>query len=184
MSQVGYVRVSSADQNTARQLDGVVLDRVFTDKVSGATTERPQLQEMLQYVREGDTIHVHAIDRLARSLVDLLELVEGLTKRGINVHFHNPNLLFTGESNDPMQTMMLSMMGAVAQFERAISKERQREGIKKAKAAGVYKGRAKTVDDLAIRESIAAGSSYRETAKTLGVSLSTVQRAMKVKPTL
>ncbi|WP_433738547.1 recombinase family protein [Pseudomonas putida] len=183
MARVGYIRVSSVDQNTARQLDGVALDKVFTEKMSGATLDRPQLQAMLEYVREGDTIVVHSIDRLARSLADLLELVKGLTDRHICVHFDKEGLLFTGEDN-PTQELMLSMMGAVAQFERAIIAERRKEGIAKAKEKGVYKGRTKTVDDAAIRavvtgDSETKGLSFRKAAEHLGVSLSTVQRAMK-----
>lgn len=179
MARVGYIRVSSVDQNTDRQLDGMALDKRFTEKVSGSTTDRPQLQAMLEYVREGDTIVVHSIDRLARSLADLLRLVEDLTKRGIHVCFNKEQLEFTGEDN-PTQHLMLSMMGAVAQFERSMIKERQREGIAKAKEKGVYKGRIKTVDDAAIRTAISGGLSFRKAAKSLGVSLSSVQRAMKV----
>jgi len=179
MSNIGYVRVSSADQNTARQLDGIDLDEVFTDKVSGATTDRPELQAMLRHVRKGDTLHVHSIDRLARSLEDLLSLVKELIDRGVTVHFHKEQLLFTGEAN-PMQELMLSLLGSVAQFERSMIRERQREGIEKAKAAGVYTGRVKTIDDEAIREAMnAPGASYRKVAKALNVSLSTVQRAVK-----
>lgn len=178
MAQVGYVRVSSVDQCSDRQLDGVQLDKVFTDKVSGATTDRPQLLAMLDYVREGDCIVVHSIDRLARSLADLLSLVQELNAKGVHVQFRKENLLFTGDDN-PTQHLMLSMMGAVAQFERSMIKERQREGIAKAKTKGVYKGRVKTVDDEAIRAEIAAGSSFRKTAEKLNVSLSTVQRAMR-----
>ncbi|EPW8658176.1 recombinase family protein [Pseudomonas aeruginosa] len=179
MANVGYIRVSTTDQNTERQLDGVQLKKVFTDKVSGATTDRPELQNMLEYVREGDVIHVHSIDRLARSLVDLLALVQSLTAKGVHVRFNKENLLFTGESN-PTQSLMLSIMGSVAEFERAMIRERQREGIAKAKEKGVYKGRSKTIDDEAIRSHVAAGNSYRDTAKALGVGVSTVQRAMKV----
>lgn len=179
MAHVAYIRVSSEDQNTDRQLDGIVVDRTFTDKVSGATTNRPALTEMLDYVRDGDTIHVHSIDRLARSLADLLTLVTDLRKAGVCVHFHKEQLLFTTEVN-PTQELMLSMMGAVAEFERAIIKERQREGIAKAKAKGVYKGRMKKVDDQAIRDAMGQeGASFRKVAADLGVSLSTVQRAMK-----
>lgn len=178
MANVGYIRVSTVDQNTERQLDGIALDKVFTDKVSGATTDRPQLQALLDYVREGDVIHVHSIDRLARSLVDLLALVQEQVARGVHIHFHKENLLFTGESN-PTQELMLSIMGSVAQFERAMIRERQREGIAKAKQKGVYKGRSKTIDDAAIRAHVAAGNSYRKTAEDLGINLSTVQRAMK-----
>ena len=180
MAQIGYKRVSSTDQNTARQLDGVALDEVFEDQVSGATTERPALQEMLRFVRKGDTIHVHSIDRFARSLKDLLELVEGLKARGVQIHFRKEGLVFTNEKNHS-QDLMLSMMGAVAQFERSMIRERQAEGIAKAKTAGVYKGRKKAVNDEAIRAAIAGGISFRKAAETLGVSLSSIQRAMKVK---
>ena len=179
MSNIGYVRVSSVDQNTARQLADIPLDETFTDRVSGATTDRPELQAMLRHVRRGDTLHVHSIDRLARSLEDLLSLVKELIDRGVTVHFHKEQLLFTGEAN-AMQELMLSLLGSVAQFERSMIKERQREGIEKAKAAGVYTGRVKTIDDEAIREAMnAPGASYRKVAKALNVSLSTVQRAMK-----
>lgn len=179
MANVGYVRVSSVDQNTVRQLDGLTLDRVFEDKMSGATTDRPQLQEMLKFIREGDTVHVHSIDRLARSLEDLLKLVKDLNTRKIGVHFHKEQLLFTGEAN-PMQELMLSLLGSVAQFERAMIKERQREGIAKAKETGAYKGRTKSIDDAAIRTAMQTeGASFRKVAKALDVSLSSVQRAMK-----
>ncbi|MFI8609023.1 recombinase family protein [Pseudomonas sp. NPDC077649] len=178
MAQVGYVRVSSVDQNTERQLDGITLDKTFTDKASGKDTHRPQLQALLEYVREGDTIHVHSIDRLARSLADLLKLVEDLNTKGVHVRFHKENLEFTGE-NSPMQKLMLSMMGSFAEFERSMIRERQREGIAKAKENGVYKGRAKSVDDDAIRTLVVSGVSFRKAAEQLGVSLSSVQRAMK-----
>jgi DNA invertase Pin-like site-specific DNA recombinase len=179
MAQVAYRRVSSSDQNTARQLDGQTFDEVFEDKVSGATTERPALQDMLRFVRKGDEVHVHSIDRLARSLEDLLSLVKGLIAKGVSVRFHKEQLLFTGEAN-PMQELMLSLLGSVAQFERSMIRERQREGIAKAKESGVYKGRVKTIDDAAIRTAMAQeGATYRNVAKTLGVGVSTVQRAMK-----
>lgn len=178
MAQVGYVRVSSVGQNTERQLDGIALDKVFTDKVSGATTDRPQLLAMLDYVREGDTIIVHSIDRLARSLADLLSLVESLTTKGVAVRFHKEQLHFTGE-HSAMQKLMLSMMGSFAEFERSMIKERQAEGIAKAKVKGVYKGRVKAIDDDVIRAEVSTGTSYRKAAEKLGVSLSTVQRAMK-----
>lgn len=178
MAQVGYIRVSSVDQQTDRQLDGMTLDKTFIDKVSGATTDRPQLQAMLEYIREGDTLHVHSIDRLARSLSDLLKLVESLNTKGINVHFQKEQLKFTGE-NDPMQKLMLSMMGSFAEFERSMIRDRQREGIAKAKEKGVYKGRVKSVDDDAIRQLVVSGTSFRKAAEQLGISLSSVQRAMK-----
>lgn len=179
MAHVGYIRVSTADQNTERQLDGVHLDERFEDKLSGANTDRPQLQAMLKYVRKGDTIHVHSIDRLARSLVDLLEMVQDLNTKGVIIRFHKDNLTFEGGAENPMQTLMFTMMGAFAQFERAVMKERQREGIAKAKERGVYKGRVKTVDDAAILAMLAEGKSVRAVAAELNINPSTVQRAKK-----
>lgn len=179
MSDVGYIRVSSEYQNTERQLDNIKLDKVFTDKLSGVDTARPQLQAMLEYAREGDTIHIHSIDRLARNLADLNSLVEELNNKGITVHFHKENLIFK-DTHDPIQKLMFQMLGSFAEFERSLIKERQREGIAKAKKAGKYRGRRKTIDDTVIIEAMSQeGASYRKVAKELGVSLSTVQRAMK-----
>src|SRR5271170_7247718 len=137
---VGYRRVSTLDQNTTRQLDGVELDRVFEDKLSGKDTNRPQLTAMLAHVREGDTVIVHSLDRLGRNLVDLRRIVSDLTERGVKVQFIKENLIFSGEDS-PMSNLLPSMLGAVAEFERALILERQREGIAIAKRAGVYKGR-------------------------------------------
>lgn len=175
---IGYIRVSSTDQNTARQLDGVQLDQVFTDKVSGSTVERPELALLRRSLRAGDTLHVHSIDRLARSLSDLLALVDEFKAKGVVLRFHKENLTFTGQA-DPMQDLMLSMMGAVAQFERAIIRERQAEGIAKAKATGVYERRGATKSNAKIKELREAGVSIRDIAAKLGVGVSTVQRALK-----
>ncbi|KWW13547.1 recombinase family protein [Pseudomonas putida] len=175
---VGYIRVSSVDQNTDRQLDGVLVQKTFEEKVSGATMDRPQLQAAMDFCREGDTLHVHSIDRLARSMANLIEIVSTLNAKGVGVRFHKENMLFTGESN-PMQTLMFNMLGAFAQFEREVIKERQREGIAKAKAKGVYQGRPKSIDDGAILAALDSGLSFRAVAKQLEVSLSTVQRAAK-----
>lgn len=175
---VGYVRISSVDQNTARQLDGVQLGKVYTDTCSGKDANRPQFLVSLDSVREGDIVHVHSIDRLARSVSDLLNLVRSLNEMRVSIRFHKENLLFAG-ADDKYQSLMLQMMGAVAGFERSMIRERQREGIEKTKQAGVYKGGVKTTNTDAIRTHIANGSSYRDIAKALGVSLSTVQRAMK-----
>lgn len=123
--------------------DSVAMDEIFEDQLSGANTGRTALQQMLRYVRKGDTIHVHSIDRLARILKDLLDPVEDLKCRGVQLQFHKEGLIFTGEQSHT-QDLMLSMMGAIAQFERSMIQERQAEGIAKAKAAGVYKGRKKS----------------------------------------
>ncbi|WP_223456503.1 recombinase family protein [Pseudomonas sp. GL-RE-19] len=175
---IGYIRVSSTDQNTVRQLDGVHLDKEFVDKVSGGTVDRPQLAELRRSLRAGDVLHVHSIDRLARSLVDLLALIDEFTKQKVTVKFHKEDLTFAG-SDDKYQNLMLHLLGAVAQFERSMIRERQREGIAKAKESGVYERRAKATDHAAIRLAVENGASYRTAAKDLGVSLSTVQRAMR-----
>ncbi|WP_078314735.1 recombinase family protein [Mycobacterium sp. D16Q16] len=198
--RVGYVRVSTIDQNVARQLDGlevtidrgqvdvslaqipetqldgVALDRVFIDQASGKDTNRPQLEAALTYVREGDTLVVHSMDRLARNLEDLRRLVRELTGRGVKVEFVKEGLTFTGEDS-PMSTLLLSMLGAVAEFERSMIRERQREGIEIAKAKGVYKGRKPALTDVqtaVVLERLAAGESPVDLASEFGVSRATV----------
>ncbi|OBI79755.1 recombinase family protein [Mycobacterium sp. E740] len=174
--RVGYQRVSTVDQNTDRQLDGVELDKMFSDKASGKDTQRPQLAACLEYIREGDTLVVHSMDRLARNLEDLRRIVRELTVQGIKVQFLKENLTFAGDDS-PMNTLLLSMLGAVAEFERSMILERQREGIALAKAAGKYKGRkASLTDDQAseLRARIAAGEAVTALAKEFGVSRQTV----------
>ncbi|MDP1548358.1 MAG: recombinase family protein [Anaerolineales bacterium] len=181
--RIGYVRVSSADQNDARQLDGVVLDKTFTDKASGKDTNRPQLQAMFEFVREGDHIYVHSMDRLSRSLRDLQEVVELMTGKGISVTFTKENLTFeppaTGADahKTAYSTLMLQLLGAVSQFERALIKERQREGIAIAKSKKLYKGRKPALDETAVaklQQMVAEGVSKVEIAKTLGISRASV----------
>jgi DNA invertase Pin-like site-specific DNA recombinase len=106
------------DQNTDRQLDGQELDKVFTDKASGKDTKRPQLKAALEYLREGDVLVVHSMDRLARNLHDLKNLVTDLTGRGVHVQFVKEALLFTGEGDSPMAHLLLNLLGSVAEFER------------------------------------------------------------------
>ena len=134
--RIGYVRVSSFDQNPERQLEHVPMDRVFTDKASGKDTQRPELERLLAFVREGDTVVVHSMDRLARNLGDLRHLVQKLTQRGVRIAFVKESLTFTGEDS-PMAKLMLSVMGAFAEFERALIRERQREGIALARQRGL-----------------------------------------------
>lgn len=138
--RIGYVRVSTLDQNESRQLEGVQLDKRFVDKASGKDTKRPQLQAALDYVRDGDVLLVHSMDRLARNLDDLRRIVMELTGRGVVVEFVKEHLTFTSEDN-AMSKLLLSVMGAFAEFERSLIRERQREGIALAKKAGVYRGR-------------------------------------------
>ncbi|WP_374685306.1 recombinase family protein [Klebsiella pneumoniae] len=142
--RIGYVRVSSFDQNPERQLEQIQVDKVFTDKASGKDTRRPELERLLAFVREGDTVVVHSMDRLARNLDDLRRLVQGLTQRGVRIEFLKEHLTFTGEDS-PMANLMLSVMGAFAEFERALIRERQREGIALAKQRGAYRGRKKSL---------------------------------------
>ena len=174
---VGYVRVSSGGQNEARQLDGIALDKTFTDKVSGKDTDRPQLQALLGFVREGDTVMVHSMDRLARSLKDLEAIVTGLTGCGVTVSFVSQGMTFTG-ADSPMNTLMLQMLGAVAQFERSLILERQREGIAIAKAkGGVYKGRKPSLDAAGVavlRARVAQGVPKAQIAAQLGISRTTL----------
>lgn len=178
MADVGYLRVSSIDQNEERQLDGVGLDKSFVDKASGGSTKRPALEELQEYVRHGDTIHVHSIDRLARDLNDLLGLIKDFTERGVGVKFHKENLSFTGDEN-PFQTLQLQVIGAVAQFERSIIKERQREGIEKAKGRGVYRGRKPSIAVDKVKELKEQGVGPAAIAKQLGIARSSVYRLLE-----
>lgn len=171
--RVGYKRVSTLDQSAERQLIGEELDKVFEDKVSGKDTNRPQLQRMLEYVREGDVLVVHSLDRLARNLVDLRQLVDGLIARGVTVEFVKERLIFTGEDS-AMSRLLLSVMGAFAEFERSLIRERQREGVAIAKAKGdVYKGRkpSLTPDRAAeLRQRVKAGVNKAALAREFGIS--------------
>ena len=139
---MGYIRVSSEGQNTVRQLEGLKLDRIFTDTMTGSVKKRPQLEACLSYLRDGDTLHVHSIDRLARNLRDLQELVEGLVANEVTVIFKTENLIFSGKDN-AMAKMTMQIMGSFAEFERTMIKLRQREGIDAAKGRGEHLGRPK-----------------------------------------
>ncbi len=179
---IGYVRVSTLDQNTDRQLEGVPLDKTFTDKASGKDVARPELQAALDYLREGDTFHVHSMDRLARNVDDLRGIVKGLTGKGVIVRFHKEGLTFTGDDS-PMSNLLLTMLGAVAEFERSLIRERQREGIAIAKAKGVYKGRKKALTAAQVEELKAkAGkpkSNKAALAKEYGISRETLYQYLR-----
>ena len=137
-----YIRVSTASQNTERQLAGIPCDREFIEKASAKDTERPQMLSMLSMLRQGDIVNVHELSRLARNTKDLLDIVEQILEKGASIHFHKENMSFIGgEKQDPFQQLMLTMLGAIAQFERNLMLERQREGIAIAKAKGKYKGK-------------------------------------------
>lgn len=179
--RVGYVRVSSVDQNELRQLEGVDVDKKFTDKASGKDVKRPQLQAALDYLREGDVLVVHSMDRLARNLDDLRKIVLGLTQRGVVVEFVKERLTFTGEDN-AMSVLLLNVMGAFAEFERSLIRERQREGIALAKKAGVYKGRKPSLDTervLELRKRSAAGEKKASLAREFGISRETLYQYLR-----
>lgn len=180
-THIGYVRVSTTDQNTERQLDGVSLDKTFTDKASGKDTNRPALQECLEYLRAGDVLHIHSMDRLARNLMDLQRMVECLTERGVVVEFHKEHLTFTNDTS-PMSRLMLQIMGAVAEFERSLIRERQREGIDKAKQEGRHLGRrwAMSLEDVReARSMIEGGTPKAQVAAHFGVSRQSLYRNLE-----
>ena len=174
--RVAYIRVSSTDQNTARQLDGLQFDRTFTDKASGKDTHRPAYNEMLNFVRQGDTVTVHSLDRLARNLGDLRTVVLDLTGRGVQVQFVKENLTFSGDDS-AMSMLLLNVMGAFAECERSLIRERQREGITAARVAGAYKGRkpALMFEQAAdLRARAAVGESKAALAREFGINRETV----------
>jgi DNA invertase Pin-like site-specific DNA recombinase len=178
--RIGYIRVSSIDQNTARQLDGVELDKVFTDKASGKDTNRPQLKAALDYLRDGDVLLVHSMDRLCRNIADLLNTVQALNERGVVVEFVKESLIFTGDDS-AISKLMLTIMGGVAEFERAMIRERQLEGIAKAKQAGKYLGRQSTMTDAQIKEirdRVAAGENKSALAREFMLSRQTIYNVL------
>lgn len=185
---VCYIRVSSVDQNEGRQLEGlqqagITIDKNFIDKVSGKSLKRPALEDCLSYVREGDTLFVYSIDRLARNLYDLQKLVTFLTKKGVIIHFVKENMKFEPSSaTNPIQTFMLQMLGAFAEFERSIIKERQREGIELAKKQGRKIGRGIGVTPAQVEEikkRVKDGESISSIAKLMGFSRPTIYRYLQ-----
>jgi DNA invertase Pin-like site-specific DNA recombinase len=178
---IGYIRVSSAGQSTDRQLVDAKLDKTFEEKVSAKNTERPKLQECIDFAREGDVIHVHSIDRLARNLLDLQQLLKRITAKGVAVKFHKEQLTFNASQADPIQNLMLQMMGAFAEFERALINERRVEGIAAAKAAGKPFGRPSTDSKvkLSILNMLRQGEKVTDVAKIHGLTRNTVYRFAK-----
>ena len=184
---VGYVRVSSLDQNLDRQLDELAhqgVEKIFQDRISGKNVDRPELKAMLAFVREGDVLIVHSLDRLARNLSDLLLMVQELTGRGVSIRFLSEKLDFeAGKDASPMSKLMLSLVGAFAEFERSMIRRRQAEGIAIAKERGVYTGRQRTVSDETIKKVkslIDQGVPLAKAAKMNKVSRSTVYRYLNI----
>ena len=181
---VGYIRVSTIDQNTDRQTEQLKhCHKTFVDKVSGKDVERPQLQAMLNHIREGDTVVVCSIDRLARNNVDLQTLVKDINAKGVTIQFLKEGLTFGHDTeSNPISKMMLTMLAAISEFERELIRERQREGIAIAKANGKYKGRKPKLDANqveAMKKRIAEGESKASVAKSLGITRTTLYEYLK-----
>jgi DNA invertase Pin-like site-specific DNA recombinase len=180
---IAYIRVSTADQNPDRQtFDGLNIEKTFTDKASGKSTDRPALTECLNFIREGDTLVCHSLDRLARNLDDLRRIVKQLTDKGIKVMFVKENLTFSGDDS-AMSNLLLSVMGAFAEFERALIRERQREGIALAKASGKYKGRNDSLTSeqvQQVRDLVTQGVPKAKIARDFKVSRQIIYNVLEV----
>ena len=173
--QIGYIRVSSADQNPDRQLQDIQLDKRFIEKQSGKSIkDRLVWIECSNYLRDGDTLHVHSLDRLGRSLSDLKKIIDSLTEKQVVVKSHKENLLFDKHSSDPMTTLLFHIFGAFAEFERSLIRERQREGIDAAKRRGKHLGRPTKLTDsedlVLMGNMFDRGDSVAQVAKHFGVS--------------
>jgi DNA invertase Pin-like site-specific DNA recombinase/predicted O-methyltransferase YrrM len=168
--RIGYVRVSTVEENAVRQLDGVALDCTFTDRASGRAANRPELPGLMKFARCGDTVIVHSMDRLARNLYDLRGIVQELNGKGVRIEFLKEQLTLSGEDS-PMASLLLSVMGAFAEFQRALIRERQREGVALAKDPGAYKGRQPTLleeERAHLRSRAASGESKVKVPTSLG----------------
>ena len=176
MAVVGYRRVSSASQSLDRQeLEGC--DKVFEEKITGAKRDRPELNRMLDYIREGDEVRVHSIDRLARDLRDLQNIIEQINDKDATITFLKEKLTFKPSAQaDPFAKLQLHLMGAFAEFERSIIRERQREGIARAKERGVYAGRKTSIDVDKVKSLHASGVGASEIARQLGIGRASVYR--------
>lgn len=178
---VQYCRVSSIGQNVARQINDTTIDKTFTDKCSGSTTDRPALAAMLDFVRDGDTVVVHEISRLARNTADLLALVKQLTGKGVTVKFIKESMTFAAGTDNPMNTMLLTIIGAISAFELSMINERRAEGQAKAKAAGVHCGRVAklTADQVEAIRQRAPNENKVALAAEYGVSRATLYSVLK-----
>lgn len=179
--KVGYARVSSRDQNLERQLSQLKAagcNKIFAEKLSGASADRPELHAALEYMRPGETLVVESMDRLARNTVDLLNLVRDATDKGVYVEFLAEHLTF-GPEEEAIPSLMLGILGSIAQFERTLIRERQAQGIVEARERGAYKGRSKSLGDeevRTLRELASLGLSKSEIGRRLRISRATVYR--------
>lgn len=181
--QIAYIRVSTVGQNTARQLVNLKSDRKFIDKASAKDTNRPQLQALLDHIREGDTVHVHSLDRLGRDIRDLRNLVDTITKdKGCALKFHKEGLTFEpSQAGNPMNDLLLNLLGSVAEFELALINERRQEGQARARAEGKHMGRPKALNDdqaAEVKRLVASGISKAEVARRMNTSRASVYRAL------
>lgn len=180
MAVCGYGRVSSAGQSLevqVEQLEAVPCDRIFTEKKSGTSTDnRDALKEMMRYVREGDIVVVTRLDRLARSLTDLSKLIDELGAKGVGFRCLQQGAV---DTTKPEGRLMLQLLGSFAEFETAIRKERQKEGIEKARAAGRYRGRPKSIDEGEVIRLLGEGHGPTAVAKLLGVGRASIYRVAK-----
>lgn len=182
---LAYVRVSTVEQNAERQIEALKkhdIDKWFTEKVSGKNTNRPELQKLLEYMREGDTIYIHDFSRLARNTVDLLRLVETIQNKGVTLVSNKEAV----NTSTPNGKLMLTMIGAIAEFERENLLERQREGIAIAKREGKYKGRqVKEIDENTFEKAYNRYKSREinkiQLAKELNLSRPTLDKLLKDK---
>lgn len=179
--QIGYVRVSSVSQSTARQLDGMKLDKVFEEKASAKTIERPIWEQCKGYVREGDTLHIHSLDRVCRSGAgDVVALVEELTAKGVTVHFHKEGMVFNGSGMSAAQKGVLGILASVAQMERELINERRIEGVEAARKAGKTFGRPKAeVTKQEIETMASEGKKPADIMAEAGISKATYYRILK-----
>ncbi|HEX4044681.1 MAG TPA: recombinase family protein [Gammaproteobacteria bacterium] len=179
---VGYIRISTASQNDVRQLDGISLDKEFRDVSSGAAHSRPVLDSCIEYVREGDTLYIDSIDRLARNLRDLQTILNKLVTKGVTVRFVKENLNFTYQ-DDAMANLMLHMMGAFAEFERNMIRSRQKEGIALAKKVGKHLGRPFKLTNVHKEEAMKlkdAGQSIRRISINMKISRTSVYKLLEL----
>ncbi len=180
--RIAYRRVSSLDQNLDRQLiDQGNIEKVFEEKLSGASRERPALMEMIEFSREGDTVVVHALDRLGRDIRDLLNIVEELNAKGVAVEFVSERLRFSQDDDDPLARLQLHMLASFAQWERSTAKRRQAEGIARAKELNPekYRGRPTSIDPEQVRALKKEGLGATAIATKLGIGRASVYRALR-----
>jgi DNA invertase Pin-like site-specific DNA recombinase len=180
--KIGYKRVSTIDQNPERQLEGLQVDKMFIDYASGTTMNRPQLDLMLEYVRDDDLVIVHSMDRLARSVKDLRKIIDDLIAKSVKVQFLKENLTFSGDDS-PIANLLLMIMGAIAEFEHSIIMERLLEGIAAAKKAGKYKGTKPKLDKEKmelLKERMKLSGSKNQIAEEFGISRFTLYKYIKI----